>query len=138
MALHIRRVSASHVRACCIVIHFFFFQAEDGIRDVAVTGVQTCALPICGGEVIYVGGYTSSPDFPVTALAAQPRLNGSTNGFLCAIEVRSGKLLYSTYLGGSGNDSVTAVSMTGDGRIYIAGTTNSERWPNVELAGFGN
>src|SRR5687768_7658760 len=27
---------------------FFFFQAEDGIRDVAVTGVQTCALPICG------------------------------------------------------------------------------------------
>src|SRR5687768_17827397 len=27
-------------------IQFFFFQAEDGIRDVAVTGVQTCALPI--------------------------------------------------------------------------------------------
>src|SRR5712675_2694421 len=27
-------------------IVFFFFQAEDGIRDVAVTGVQTCALPI--------------------------------------------------------------------------------------------
>src|SRR2546429_3587457 len=27
-------------------ISFFFFQAEDGIRDVAVTGVQTCALPI--------------------------------------------------------------------------------------------
>ena len=34
---------------------FFFFQAEDGIRDVAVTGVQTCALPICcpeGGTVL--------------------------------------------------------------------------------------
>src|SRR2546427_2059430 len=31
---------------CC----FFFFQAEDGIRDLTVTGVQTCALPIwsCG------------------------------------------------------------------------------------------
>src|SRR5438309_9214689 len=26
---------------------FFFFQAEDGIRDGTVTGVQTCALPIC-------------------------------------------------------------------------------------------
>ena len=25
---------------------FFFFQAEDGIRDIGVTGVQTCALPI--------------------------------------------------------------------------------------------
>src|SRR5205809_5964943 len=32
--------------ACVIVCVFFFFQAEDGIRDVAVTGVQTCALPI--------------------------------------------------------------------------------------------
>src|SRR5205809_3076132 len=29
-----------------LVACFFFFQAEDGIRDVAVTGVQTCALPI--------------------------------------------------------------------------------------------
>src|SRR2546422_3739942 len=29
---------------------FFFFQAEDGIRDVAVTGVQTCALPILPSE----------------------------------------------------------------------------------------
>src|SRR5687767_15486794 len=29
-----------------IVIFFFFFQAEDGIRDKLVTGVQTCALPI--------------------------------------------------------------------------------------------
>src|SRR5437879_12672951 len=28
---------------------FFFFQAEDGIRDTSVTGVQTCALPILGG-----------------------------------------------------------------------------------------
>src|SRR5437762_13549468 len=28
---------------------FFFFQAEDGIRDTSVTGVQTCALPIWGG-----------------------------------------------------------------------------------------
>src|SRR2546430_10976030 len=28
----------------------FFFQAEDGIRDLTVTGVQTCALPISAGE----------------------------------------------------------------------------------------
>src|SRR5437016_6863967 len=27
---------------------YFFFKAEDGIRDWSVTGVQTCALPICG------------------------------------------------------------------------------------------
>src|SRR2546430_3026979 len=48
------RVSMSHypyfsfyyiVRVC--LVFFFFFQAEDGIRDLTVTGVQTCALPIC-------------------------------------------------------------------------------------------
>src|SRR2546421_5822877 len=31
-------------------IFFFFFQAEDGIRDLIVTGVQTCALPILPGQ----------------------------------------------------------------------------------------
>src|SRR2546429_2169056 len=31
---------------------FFFFQAEDGIRDVAVTGVQTCALPISSSNAV--------------------------------------------------------------------------------------
>src|SRR2546430_4744163 len=30
-----------------VYLFFFFFQAEDGIRDLTVTGVQTCALPIC-------------------------------------------------------------------------------------------
>src|SRR5437762_4127522 len=31
---------------CPLFLVFFFFQAEDGIRDTSVTGVQTCALPI--------------------------------------------------------------------------------------------
>src|SRR5256885_3458374 len=35
----------------CSIGFFFFFQAEDGIRDYKVTGVQTCALPI-SGEVL--------------------------------------------------------------------------------------
>src|SRR3712207_7576074 len=36
---------------------FFFFQAEDGIRDIGVTGVQTCALPILApdGGVLAIG-----------------------------------------------------------------------------------
>src|SRR5258706_4637981 len=37
---HPRRAAQSRIRV------FFFFQAEDGIRDWSVTGVQTCALPI--------------------------------------------------------------------------------------------
>ena len=41
------------------VVFFFFFQAEDGIRDWSVTGVQTCALPIAdfktGAEYNFIG-----------------------------------------------------------------------------------
>src|SRR5256885_12772963 len=41
-----------HVTSATLTIHqsYFFFQAEDGIRDYKVTGVQTCALPICHQE----------------------------------------------------------------------------------------
>src|SRR5205809_3756006 len=42
---------------------FFFFQAEDGIRDVAVTGVQTCALPISKMSVML--GLTAEQQQPV-------------------------------------------------------------------------
>src|SRR2546426_3112555 len=44
---------------------FFFFQAEDGIRDYKVTGVQTCALPICSRAAhfffahVFYGGHVN-------------------------------------------------------------------------------
>src|SRR5258707_10848283 len=38
--------AVGNVRETLVVGCFFFFQAEDGIRDIGVTGVQTCALPI--------------------------------------------------------------------------------------------
>src|SRR2546426_12549561 len=41
-----------------MLLVFFFFQAEDGIRDYKVTGVQTCALPISAKS--YTGGEKSS------------------------------------------------------------------------------
>src|SRR3712207_7245086 len=48
---------------------FFFFQAEDGIRDIGVTGVQTCALPISSPCLSFVPGAkvsaTSVPLFEV-------------------------------------------------------------------------
>src|SRR5690349_23304571 len=37
-------------------VFFFFFQAEDGIRDLYVTGVQTCALPILAAAVLVISG----------------------------------------------------------------------------------
>src|SRR2546430_6114691 len=47
---------------CKIVV--FFFQAEDGIRDLTVTGVQTCALPICNRTALRGSGraLTTSPE----------------------------------------------------------------------------
>src|SRR2546425_2128818 len=38
---------SSYLISLLVLFFFFFFQAEDGIRDKLVTGVQTCALPIC-------------------------------------------------------------------------------------------
>src|SRR5205807_5447427 len=59
---------------------FFFFQAEDGIRDYKVTGVQTCALPIFGGiatairalkpEARIIGVETRGADVMSQSLAA--------------------------------------------------------------------
>src|SRR6266498_2482349 len=50
---------------------FFFFQAEDGIRDADVTGVQTCALPICIKQALaIVGKLSHRPD----SRLASPRL----------------------------------------------------------------
>src|SRR5260370_9494824 len=49
------------VTRCC----FFFFQAEDGIRDSSVTGVQTCALPISAGKLFLADGkfvYSYNPE----------------------------------------------------------------------------
>src|SRR2546425_1213553 len=42
-----KMAAASYRPDGMLVMFFFFFQAEDGIRDKLVTGVQTCALPIC-------------------------------------------------------------------------------------------
>src|SRR3712207_7589419 len=57
---------------------FFFFQAEDGIRDIGVTGVQTCALPIwdCSVPRPEHGGSTrtrSKPRPPSNAAASATR-----------------------------------------------------------------
>src|SRR2546430_8879744 len=45
----------AHVGVGCVSFLFFFFQAEDGIRDLTVTGVQTCALPISAAVAVLLG-----------------------------------------------------------------------------------
>src|SRR5688572_30967097 len=54
---------------------FFFFQAEDGIRDLTVTGVQTCALPIYGPEG-YVFLVYAKVDGQVTAFVVDRSMKG--------------------------------------------------------------
>src|SRR5256885_13936888 len=51
-------------------MYFFFFQAEDGIRDYKVTGVQTCALPILSGWQVAADGNTSETMYPDQSLYA--------------------------------------------------------------------
>src|SRR2546430_7160264 len=43
---HVNNCQRRHPQDVARLLDFFFFQAEDGIRDLTVTGVQTCALPI--------------------------------------------------------------------------------------------
>src|SRR3712207_5752351 len=63
-------------------LFFFFFQAEDGIRDIGVTGVQTCALPIC-----VVGGTL----FANTDDSAQAALTNSTAGTVERFDLATGR-----------------------------------------------
>src|SRR5947208_8613668 len=50
--------------------YFFFFQAEDGIRDDLVTGVQTCALPI--SQEIRASGYNRALTLTANRAGAHP------------------------------------------------------------------
>src|SRR2546425_4453847 len=87
------------MRQCisCLIVSFclfFFFQAEDGIRDKLVTGVQTCALPIWEYNTAFFGlGNDPLPSLPhepfvvyqrnlrveVTEVLWPPSLKGITN-----------------------------------------------------------
>src|SRR5256885_11351069 len=57
-----------------LVLYFFFFQAEDGIRDYKVTGVQTCALPICEPAPGRAGRPGRGPRHLRALPATEPRL----------------------------------------------------------------
>src|SRR5206468_8613591 len=64
-----------------LIYFFFFFQAEDGIRDLIVTGVQTCALPISFSNIctaiLFLGDRTPFPLRSLPKLAPTGRGNRS-------------------------------------------------------------
>jgi limonene-1,2-epoxide hydrolase len=82
---------------------------------------------------IYVTGSTTSTDFPVLR-AAQPRSGGGTDAFLTAFNPAASALLFSTYLGGSGDDIARRLAIRGPGlpgRITVSGYTTSTDFPVV-------
>src|SRR2546421_7938540 len=61
------------------ILYFFFFQAEDGIRDLIVTGVQTCALPILAvgkGQEVALHDGAGDPARLVVARRGRDRIPG--------------------------------------------------------------
>jgi hypothetical protein len=88
----------------------------------------------------YVGGYTKSKDFPI-ASAIQPTNHGGFDAFVAKISGDGSALLYSTYLGGTANESEfdagyrdLGIAVDSAGSAYVAGTTKSVDFPVTPLA----
>src|SRR5258708_23038285 len=65
---------------------FFFFQAEDGIRDDLVTGVQTCALPICSPRAFSRARYFAIRVVRITHQSIEPAKTPAANVSDCEAE----------------------------------------------------
>src|SRR5437879_12555394 len=72
----LKRMEGRSSLACHVL---FFFQAEDGIRDTSVTGVQTCALPISKRFALSFSGLEFVAQTPVGKIEVRSRLVGRIN-----------------------------------------------------------
>jgi hypothetical protein len=86
-------------------------------------------IAVDGSGQAYVSGFTDSTNFP-TANAFQPALNGTAyDGFLTKLNSTGSALIYSTYIGGTQNDSALAVAIDNTGSAHITGETSSTNYP---------
>ncbi len=83
------------------------------------------------GNNYYVTGTTSSLDFPKVAGASgfQPTNAGNGDVFVVKFRVSDNALLYSTYLGGGGEDQGSAIAVGSSGDAYVTGYTRSTDFP---------
>jgi hypothetical protein len=81
----------------------------------------------------YVAGLTQSPDFP-TAHALKNHLDGSYDAFVSKLDRLGSSLLFSTYLGGSGFDTASGLTIDGDDNVFVAGETTSIDFPTTPKA----
>ena len=93
-------------------------------------GANGIAIDSAGNA--YITGLTSSPDFPTTRGVFQRILRSNVNAFVAKINPEGSALLYSTYLGGSGQDFARAIAVDGLGNAYVTGGTDSLDFPTRE------
>jgi beta-propeller repeat-containing protein len=79
----------------------------------------------------YVTGSTNSTNFP-TVNPLQPVLSGDVDAFVTKFNRNGSALIYSTYLGGAGNERSTGVAVDSRNSVYIIGLTNSTDFPTVD------
>jgi hypothetical protein len=78
----------------------------------------------------YVTGNTRSTDFP-TASPFQTATGGTFDAFVAKLNAAGSALVYSTYLGGSGDDRGSRIALDASGNAYVVGITNSTNFPTV-------
>jgi hypothetical protein len=91
------------------------------------------AIALDGNGYIYVSGFTYSTNFP-TALPLQGQNGGGVDAFVTKISPNGASVVYSTYLGGSGNDRAYGLAVDPSGNMYLAGDTTSANFPATSAA----
>jgi hypothetical protein len=79
----------------------------------------------------YVTGQTASTNFPTVAGAYKASNNGEFDAFVTKISADGSTLVYSTYVGGSGEDSGNAIAVDPSGDAFVAGGTGSSNFPHT-------
>ena len=79
----------------------------------------------------YVMGNTASADFPTTAGAFDTTLGGARDAFVTKLNPAGTGLVYSTYLGGSGDEFGLSVALDASGSAYVTGDTTSADFPTT-------
>jgi hypothetical protein len=91
-------------------------------------GDQGTAIATDSAGNAYLAGSTSSPNFPTMNASQASFAGGKQDAFVCKLGP-SRNLIYSTYLGGSGQDNATAIAVDSAGNAYVAGFTDSPNFP---------
>ena len=79
---------------------------------------------------MYVAGSTTSTDFP-TSNPMQSSLRGPSDAFVTALNAQGNAFIFSTYVGGSGDDRATGIAVDASGNSYVSGTTSSADFPTA-------